>query len=70
MGKKLKLFKKEQHIEMAEDIRKSFKLLEKWQEKLWQSYGVNHKASKRLEKSIRFVRNDLRSVMDDIDLSK
>ena len=65
MGRKLEVFTKEDHIEMAEDVRVCFKLLEKWQEKVWKSWGVKHKASRRLDRAIRAVRLDLRDVMDD-----
>tara|TARA_R110002126_G_C10356289_1_gene492140 strand:+ start:73 stop:348 length:276 start_codon:yes stop_codon:yes gene_type:complete len=66
MPRKLEPLTKEEHIEMSKDIRESFKLLEKWQERIWKSSGVKHKASSRLGKAILHVRNNLRDVMDDI----
>jgi len=64
MGRKLERFSVENHIDMSNDIRESFKLLEKWQEKIWKSHGVNHKSSKCLDKAIRYIRNDIRNIMD------
>jgi hypothetical protein len=65
MGRKLKEFTIDNHIEMAKDINESLVLLEKWQEKLRETWGINHKSSKRLDRAVNYISRDLRLVMDD-----
>jgi len=58
-------FTTEKHVQMSKDIRHAVKLLEQWQQEVWKAWGVGHKTSKRLDKALRFLKNDLKSVMDD-----